>query len=112
MTTTLHTKQNTLSILNNLSTTGTYTISNSVIGSASWANSSVLTVDNNTGLQVNGNVKINGKDLEERLDNIEKVLGIPETDPEMFRKYPSLKKKYDDYINELAKLRTWDALKG
>lgn len=51
------------------------------------------------------------EELEERLSNIEKVLGIPKADGVMFVKYPSLKKKYDAYINELTKLRTWDALK-
>lgn len=87
---------------------GSYITSNN-----SWADSSTtLKVSNNpSGLEVNGSVVINGKDLEERLDVIEKVLGIPETDPELFKKYPKLKQKYDDYINELAKLRTWEALK-
>lgn len=65
-----------------------------------------------SSLTVKGKVIINERNLEERLDNIEKVLGIPEADGAMFVKYPSLKKKYDEYINELAKLRTWDALKG
>ena len=73
----------------------------------------ILTVNgNDASLTVKGKCIINGRDLEERLDNIEKVLGIPEAPSEMFTKYPSLKKKYDEYINELAKLRTWDALKG
>jgi hypothetical protein len=76
-----------------------------------WDN--ILTVNGtDASLTVKGKCIINGRDLEERLDNIEKVLGIPEADGDMFTKYPSLKKKYDDYINELAKLRTWDALKG
>ena len=73
---------------------------------------SVLSVNGtDASLTVKGKCIINGRDLEERLNNIEKVLGIPEVDGEMFTKYPRLKKKYDDYINELAKLRTWDALK-
>ena len=112
MTTTLTTNTITTSLgLNGAS--GSYLISN---GSAlNFTNSSndVMTVSNNpAGLTVKGTVVINGRDLEERLNNIEKVLGIPEVDSEMFTKYPSLKKKYDDYINELSKLRTWDALKS
>ena len=73
---------------------------------------SVLSVNGaDASLTVKGKCIINGRDLEERLDNIEKVLGIPEAPADMFTRYPNLKKKYDDYINELAKLRTWDALK-
>ncbi len=63
-------------------------------------------------LEVKGNVVINGIDLEERLKTIEKVLMIPERDAIMETKYPSLKKKYDDYIKALAKYRTWEAIKG
>ena len=41
-------------------------------------------------LEVKGNVKINGIDLEERLSTIEKVLQIPTRDATMEAKYPSL----------------------
>lgn len=63
-------------------------------------------------LDVKGNVKINGIDLEERLSTIEKVLQIPTRDATMEAKYPSLKKKYDEYINLLGKYRTFEAIKG
>ena len=63
-------------------------------------------------LEVKGNVKINGIDLEERLKTIERVLAIPERDAIMEAKYPSLKKKFDDYINSLEKYRTFERLKG
>ena len=63
-------------------------------------------------LEVKGNVMINGIDLEERLKTIEKVLMIPERDAIMEAKYPSLKKKYDEYINLLGKYRTFEAIKG
>lgn len=63
-------------------------------------------------LDVKGNVKINGIDLEERLKTIEKVLMIPERDAIMEAKYPSLKKKYNEYINLLGKYRTFEAIKG
>lgn len=89
-------------------TSSTYTISPSYTMA-----DNVLTVNGEqASLTVKGKVVVNGRDLEERLDNIEKVLGIPEADGAMFVKYPKLKKKYDDYINELAKLRAWDALKS
>jgi hypothetical protein len=63
-------------------------------------------------VEVKGNLVINGRDLEERLDTIEKVLMIPERDVTMEAKYPSLKKKYDEYINLLGKYRTFEAIKG
>ena len=63
-------------------------------------------------LEVKGKVVINGLDLEERLKTIEKVLMIPERDATMEAKYPSLKKKYDEYINTLSKYRMWETIKG
>jgi hypothetical protein len=63
-------------------------------------------------LDVKGSVVINGIDLEERLNTIEKVLMIPTRDATMEAKYPSLKKKYDEYINLLGKYRTFEAIKG
>jgi hypothetical protein len=63
-------------------------------------------------LTVKGNVVINGIDLEERLKTIEKVLMIPERDAIMEAKYPSLKKKFDEYIAALGKYRTFEAIKG
>lgn len=62
-------------------------------------------------LEVKGNVVINGFDLEERISTIEKVLQIPQRDVTMESKYPKLKKLYEEYMRELDKLRTWDALK-
>jgi hypothetical protein len=55
---------------------------------------------------------INGVDLEERLNTIEKVLSIPERDVKLEKKHPKLKKLYDEYINALAKYRTFEAIKG
>lgn len=63
-------------------------------------------------LDVNGTVKINGIDLDERLRTIEKVLNIPTRDVIMENKYPKLKKLYDQYMHELEKMRTWDRVKG
>jgi len=63
-------------------------------------------------LDVKGNLVINGRDLEERLKTIEKVLQIPERDVTLERKHPKLKKLYDDYINALGKYRTFEAIKG
>ena len=59
-----------------------------------------------------GKVVINDRDLEERLNTIEKVLQIPEKDVILEKKHPKLKKLYDEYIKELAKYRMWNAIKG
>jgi hypothetical protein len=63
-------------------------------------------------LEVKGRVVINGVDLEERLNTIEKVLCIPERDVKLEKNHPKLKKLYDQYIHELEKYRTWDRIKG
>jgi hypothetical protein len=76
------------------------------------ANSNEVVLEKTATLEVKGTVKINGIDLEERLKTIEKVLLIPERDATMEAKYPSLKKKYDEYINLLGKYRTFEAIKG
>ena len=63
-------------------------------------------------LEVKGRMVINGVDLEERLNTIEKVLSIPERDVRIEEKHPKLKKLYDEYIAALGKYRTFDAIKG
>ena len=74
----------------------------------------VMTVNqtNPATIEVKGNMVINGRDLEERLNTIEKVLQIPERDVILEKKHPKLKKLYDEYIHALGKYRTFDALKG
>jgi hypothetical protein len=63
-------------------------------------------------VDIKGNLVINGRDLEERLDTIEKVLCIPERDVILERKHPKLKKLYEEYITALGKYRTFEAIKG
>jgi predicted RNA-binding protein with PIN domain len=63
-------------------------------------------------IEVKGNMVINGRDLEERLDTIEKVLQIPERDFILEKKHPKLKKLHDEYIKELSKYRMWETIKG
>jgi hypothetical protein len=77
---------------------------------------SVMTV-NNTGekdpaLNVTGKFFVNGIDLEERLEIIEKVLHIPQRDSKLEAEYPRLKKLFNEYISALEQYRTWDKLKG
>ena len=83
----------------------------------SWSNNnipdSVLTAKGNPPeLEVKGRMVINGRDLEERLNTIERVLTIPERDVKLEKKHPKLKKLYDEYIQALGKYRTWEAIKG
>jgi len=82
----------------------------------SWTNSTseVMRINqtNPPSIDVKGKMVINGRDLEERLKTIEKVLQIPERDVILEKKHPKLKKLYDDYINALGKYRTFEAIKG
>lgn len=71
-----------------------------------------VVLEQSATLDVKGTVVINGIDLEERLKTIERVLAIPERDATMEAKYPSLKKKFDEYINTLEKYRTFERVKG
>ena len=63
-------------------------------------------------LEVRGSVVINGVDLEERLSTIETVLCIPTRDVKLEAKYPKLREIYNQYMHELGKYRTFEAIKG
>lgn len=69
-------------------------------------------VEQKAELEIKGKMILNGFDLEERLKTIEKVLMIPERDATMEAKYPSLKKKFDEYITALEKYKTFERIKG
>jgi hypothetical protein len=90
---------------------GTYTTA--AISSNTSVGDGVLKINGNpASLEVKGTVVINGLDLEERLKTIENLLLIPERDVILEAKYPSLKKKYDEYIKSLEKYRMWETIKG
>jgi hypothetical protein len=97
-------------------TAGHYLINGS--NGTTWGNTTsiadnVMIARNNPAeLEVKGRMVINGRDLEERLDTIEKVLQIPERDVILEKKHPKLKKLYDEYIHALGKYRTFEAIKG
>jgi len=84
-------------------TTGTTSIPNEAIR---------INQTNPPSIDVKGRMVINGRDLEERLNTIEKVLQIPERDVILEKKHPKLKKLYDEYITALGKYRTFEAIKG
>lgn len=117
---------NNTTIPNNLTLTGTVTAggvgSSSTIyttGTNGWITSpnpydTVMKISqtNPPELEVKGRMVLNGQDVEERLNTIEKVLQIPERDVKLEAKHPKLKELYDAYIHALGKYRTWDAIKG
>ena len=96
-------------------TSGQFLTSTGMNGTT-WANSNneVMRINqtNPPELEVKGRMVLNGRDLEERLDTIEKVLQIPERDVILEKKHPKLKKLYDEYIAALGKYRTFEAIKG
>jgi len=94
-----------------LTSTGTNTIWTT---NTSVPNSEVMRINQTDPptIEVKGNMVINGRDLEERLETIEKVLNIPERDVILEHKHPKLKELYDAYINALGKYRTFEAIKG
>lgn len=61
-------------------------------------------------LEVTGNVRINGEDLNERLERIETLLNIPTRNVTIEAQYPKLKKLYEEYMAELEKYKTWNRL--
>lgn len=74
--------------------------------------SNTIQIEKEATLDVKGNVKINGVDLEERLKTIETRLRIPTRDATMEAKHPKLAKLYKEYMKELEKYKTWDRIKG
>ena len=80
----------------------------------SWATTTdnvMIVKQDPASLEVKGRMILNGVDLEERLNTIEKVLQIPERDVILEKKHPKLKKLYDEYIAALGKYRTFEAIK-
>ena len=71
-----------------------------------------MVLEKNATLEVQGNVVINGVDLEKRLSTIEKVLQIPTRDVTIEAKHPKLAELYQQYMHELEKYKTWERLKG
>jgi hypothetical protein len=71
-----------------------------------------IVLEKSATLEVKGNIVMNGVDLDERLQTIEKVLNIPTRDVTMENKHPKLAELYKQYMHELEKYRTWDRIKG
>lgn len=69
-------------------------------------------IEEKAALEVKGKMKLNGLDLEERLNVIEQVLNIPTRDVTIENKYPKLAELYQQYMHELEKYKTFERLKG
>lgn len=90
----------------------TWANATSNISSIGYGDSVLIAKNSPPELEVKGRMVINGRDLEERLDVIEKVLQIPERDVKLEADYPKLKQAYEDYITMLSKYRMWESIKG
>jgi hypothetical protein len=64
------------------------------------------------GLQVSGELELNGESIDTRLRRIEERLHIPHRNVKLEEKYEHLKKIYQDYENTIAEIKTWEILKG
>lgn len=73
----------------------------------------VLTIPNSNepSLMIDGSIKWNGEDLNDRLKRIEAMLHIPTRDVTMEEKYSKLKKLYNEYSKALEEYKTWETLK-
>ena len=73
----------------------------------------VLTIPNSDApsLMVDGSIKWNGEDLNDRLKRIEAMLHIPTRDVTMEEKYKKLKSLWEQYHKALDEYKTWETLK-
>jgi hypothetical protein len=63
-------------------------------------------------LEVTNDIIINSESLNSRLKRIELVLNIPTRDLVLEKKYPQLKKIWEQYNSELEKLKSWETIKN
>lgn len=93
-------------------TTGSFSIPNNnpILTIPHGENKVVL--DKEAALEVKGKLRLNGIDLEERLQTIETVLNIPTRDAIIENKYPKLAEIHKQYMKELEKYKTWERIKG
>ena len=73
----------------------------------------VLTIpsSNEPSILIDGSIKWNGEDLNDRLKRIEAMLHIPTRDVTMEEKYKKLKSLWEQYHKALDEYKTWETLK-
>ena len=63
-----------------------------------------------SALNVSKDIFLRDESLSERLERIETMLNIPTRDIDMETKHPRLKQLFEEYMQELDKLKTWKKL--
>lgn len=96
----------------NLQSTNSFYSTNAKSVMSIPASGDKVIIDESAALEVNGKLRVNGIDLEERLSTIETILQIPTRDATMESKYPKLAELYNQYMKELEKYKTWERIKG
>ena len=68
-------------------------------------------LDGKYGLNVEGELKVDGVDVMQSIKDIQRVLGVVGRDIEKEEKYAGLKRAAEAYERELAKIETFETLK-
>lgn len=106
----------TMSKYNNISNTGhpASVFSNTITANTTISSASAVTIN---GDPINGSLKVdvplivNGRNVMQELDEMRDALMLLKRDVDMESKYPRLKQIKDEYEKELAKYKTFEALK-
>jgi len=106
----------TMSKYNNISNTGHpgSVFSSTITANTTISSASAVTIN---GDPINGSLKVdvplivNGRNVMQELDEMRDALLLLKRDVDMESKYPRLKQIKDEYEKELAKYKTFEALK-
>ena len=69
------------------------------------------TLNGKYGLEVEGELKVDGVDVMQSIKDLQRVLGVVSRDLEKEEKYKGLKRAAEAYERELAKIETFETLK-
>jgi hypothetical protein len=87
-------------------------ITTSAITAVTPAGGSILNINGSTNIvEVKTALEVNGRDILKELDEMRDALLLLKRDVNMESKYPKLKELKDQYEAELAKYKTFEALK-